>query len=302
MTKKPTYEELEQNLKRVEYEFQKDRDDRERLIEEHTNRWRRSEARLQNLMETVPIGISISTSGTNGIVTEINSALFKIFGYSSKEEFLKIPASAHYYNSKDRKTFSDLHKDGPVINYETRFKRKDGTVFWGSICSGVCPTEDGNFEFYNTFEDITKQKQAEDKLLESEAGLSKAQQMVHIGNWNWNIVENKILWSDELYRIIGLSPQQFDATYEAYLQCIHPDDLEFFKNLTRKILRDKKPYTAEHRIVRPNGDVRTVQVLCEINVDTNGDPIDLFGTMQDITERKHKEEQYQTIIQTAIDG
>ncbi|MBL7205117.1 MAG: response regulator [Desulfobacteraceae bacterium] len=147
-----------------------------------------------------------------------------------------------------------------------------------------------------------EKRQVEDNLRESEAKLSKAQQMAHIGNWNWNVVKNRISWSDELYRIVGLSPQQFDANYEAYLQCIHPDDLEFFKNMTRKALRDKKSYTAEYRIVRPNDDVRTVQELGEVTVDANGDPINLFGTVQDLTERKHEEEQYRTIIQTAIDG
>jgi len=208
---------------------------------------------------------------------------------------------------------NDLEKAGRIWEehwktktaHDNYFRLKGANGEYRRIHCQAIPIFDkeGVFQHFQGFNfDVTNRKLAEDKLLESEAKLSKAQQMTHVGSWNWNIVKNKISWSDELYRIVGLSPQQFDANYEAYLQCIHPDDLEFFKNVTKKVLSDKKSYTAEYRIVRPNDDVRTVQELGEVTVDANGDPINLFGTVQDLTERKHEEEQYRTIIQTTIDG
>ena len=302
MAEKPTYEELEQRLKRIEHELQEYRDDREGLMEEHSAGLLDSEAKVENLMDIVPIGLSISTPGAKGTITDINSTLFKIFGYSSKDEYLKIPASSHYYNPKDRKVFSELNKHGPVTNYETRFKRKDGTVFWGSLSAVTRITEDGNIEFVSVFEDITKRKQAQEALRESEARLAKAQQITHIGNWNRTIITNNKWWSDELYRIVGLSPKKADANDEAYIKYVHPDDLVMFKNLTEKALKEKKAYSLEYRIIRPDNEIRFVHEQGDITLDTKGNPTDLFGTVQDITERKHAKMQYQTILQTAIDG
>jgi PAS domain S-box-containing protein len=121
---------------------------------------KQAEERIRNLMESTPVGISISAS--EGYVPEVNMALWKIFGYNSKEEFTKIPASDHYYDQKDRERFHELHKRGLVKDFEVRFKHKDGSVFWGSVTSTTQTTEAGATEFINVLEDITERKQAEE--------------------------------------------------------------------------------------------------------------------------------------------
>ena len=128
------------------------------------------------------------------------------------------------------------------------------------------------------------------KLRENEANLSQAERIAHIGNWNWNIPENKIMWSDELYCIVGLTPEEFGANYDSYLGCIHPDDMKKFMKLTEKVLDEKKPYDAEYRIIRPGGEVRVVHERGEVTVDKKNNPIGTIGTVQDITERKKTEE------------
>jgi two-component system, cell cycle sensor histidine kinase and response regulator CckA len=167
--------------KQMEEELRLHRNFLEELIEKRTSKLRVSEQRIRTLMETVPIGIAISTPGTKGIVTELNSMLWKIFGYDSKDEFSKLPASAHYYDSKEREVLSRLREKGPVKNYETRFKRKDGSLFWGSVTAVNQTTEEGELEFINAFEDITDRKIAEEKLHESEKQLMQAQKMEAIG-------------------------------------------------------------------------------------------------------------------------
>ena len=122
--------------------------------------------RIRNLMESLPIGVSISTQ--EGAVPEVNKAVWKIFGYDSKEEFQKIPAEKHYYDSKERDQFVKLHKKGLIKNFEARFKRKDGSVFWGSVTSTIQRTDSKKIEFINIFEDITERKQAVKALLEGE--------------------------------------------------------------------------------------------------------------------------------------
>ena len=133
---------------------------------------------------------------------------------------------------------------------------------------------------------IAKNKRAENLIRKSEASLAKAQQIAHIGNWEWNIVENKLWWSDEIYRIFGLEPQAFPATYEALLNFTHPDDRKWVKALMNKALYENKPYAIEHRIVLRNGEERFVYEQAEVIFDNNGKPVQMNGTVQDITERK----------------
>jgi len=151
-------------------------------------------------------------------------------------------------------------------------------------------------------------RQVEEKLRANELNLAKAQQIAHIGNWNWNLLSDSVSWSDELYCIMGLSPQEFGASYEAYLEYIHPDDLVFFKKLTAKALKEKKPYSTEYRIVRPNKDIRILYEQGEVILDSNNIPINLFGIVQDITHRKQaetelltNEEKYRTMMEAMKD-
>jgi len=72
--------------------------------------------------------------------------------------------------------------------------------------------------------DVTTRRQAEEQLRLSEGRLAEAQRIAHLGNWDWNIVKNELLWSDEIYNIFGLTPQQFGATYDAVLEAVRPDD------------------------------------------------------------------------------
>jgi len=120
------------------------------------------EQKTRDLMDSLTIGIAISAPGPEGEVVEVNTALWKIFGYDSELEFLKIPASHHYHDPKERKRFSVLREQGPVKDYEARFKRKDGSLFWGSVSAIPITSEAGTVQFINTFKDITERKQTEE--------------------------------------------------------------------------------------------------------------------------------------------
>ncbi len=131
---------------------------------------------------------------------------------------------------------------------------------------------------------------AEEELLRSEARLSEAQSIAHLGNWDWNIQTNQLYWSDEIYRIFGLAPQQFGATYEAFLDSVHPDDRESVKKAVKESLYKKKPYSIDHRIVLPDGAMRIVHEQGEVTIDDTGNPIRMIGTVQDITDINRAEE------------
>jgi len=128
------------------------------------------------------------------------------------------------------------------------------------------------------------------RLEHSEARLLEAQRVARMGSWDWNIVTNDLYWSDEIYRIFGLSPQQFGATYEAFLASVHPDDREFVQQRVDAAVHDNAEYHIDHRIKLPSGEVRHVHEQGEVTRDANGAPVRMVGTVTDVTERKRAEE------------
>ena len=134
-------------------------------------------------------------------------------------------------------------------------------------------------------------RRAEEALRESQTGLAKAQEIAHLGNWDWDIVTNELRWSDEIYRIFGLQPQEFGATYDAFLDLVHSDDRDRVRESVYDALYRSQPYGLDHRILLPDGEVRVVHEDGEVTLDETGKPTRMVGTVQDITERKHTEEE-----------
>ncbi len=138
--------------------------------------------------------------------------------------------------------------------------------------------------------EIVERKQVENALRKNERSLANAQRIAHIGNWEWNIINNELRWSNEIYHIFGLIPQMFGATYEAFLNSVHPDDREFVKRSVSAALYERKPYSIDHRITLPDSSVRFVHEEAEVIFDDTERPIQMNGTVHDITERKQAEE------------
>jgi len=150
--------------------------------------------------------------------------------------------------------------------------------------------------------DVTEQKRAEaelkkrreqlenayNSLKESERSLSEAQRMAHLGNWNWNIVTNELYWSDEIYRIFGRSPQEFGATYDAFLEYIHPEDRDYVNRAVKEAFNGKN-YSVNHRIILASGEERIVHEQAEVIFNEENIPVHMRGTVQDITEQKMAE-------------
>ncbi len=122
-------------------------------------------------------------------------------------------------------------------------------------------------------------------LRRSETRLEEAQRIARLGNWVWEIPDNRITWSDEVYRIFGFEPRSFVPTYEDFLECVHPDDRDRVDQDVRASLDNQAPYSVEHRIKRPDGKERFVHEEGEITYDETDRPIRMVGTVQDITER-----------------
>lgn len=138
---------------------------------------------------------------------------------------------------------------------------------------------------------VIERKRAEKRIRESERELTEAQQIAHLGSWQWDIAANTVSWSDELYRIYGLAPQSVEITYEGFLERVHPDDRERVAGLIAAAYQGNQPFDYEHRLIRSDGIVRTLHALGRVVRDETGRPIKMVGTGHDITERKEIEEQ-----------
>ncbi len=126
-------------------------------------------------------------------------------------------------------------------------------------------------------------------LKRSEKSLAEAQRIASLGNWEWDLETNELRWSDEVYRIFGLDPRHFEKTYVAFLNYVYPDDRESVKKAINEALYERKPYSIEHRIVLEDGTLKVVHEQGEVTF-TDGEPLRMVGTVQDITERKIQEE------------
>ncbi len=145
---------------------------------------------------------------------------------------------------------------------------------------------DGKTAHLVSLRDITKRKMAEESLRLSEASLAEAQRIAHMGDWDWDVPNNKLRWSDEIYSIFRLEDHGLLDSYEDFLSFVHPDDKEFVTKSVDDALRGKKNYSIDHRIVLPNGAERVVHEKAEVTFNVEGKPLRMKGTLQDITESR----------------
>ena len=176
---------------------------------------------------------------------------------------------------------------------EAALLKEDGTSFWADLRATHAGFGSGPRKWCRmVVSDITNRKQAEEALRWSEALLSKSQAIAHVGSWELDLVANRLSWSDEVHRIFGQHPQEFAATYEAFLAIVHPDDRAAVDAAYSGSLREgRDSYEIEHRIVRhDSGEVRVVLEKCEHVKNAAGRIVRSLGMVQDITERKEAEE------------
>lgn len=184
-----------------------------------------------------------------------------------------------------------LAKQQP-FNLEFRAFHGSGEVRWMAAMGKASYNETGKIvRILGINMDITERKYAEEAFREGEERMKRAEEMAHLGSWELDLINNRLSWSDEAYRILGLQPHEFNPTYEAFLEAVHPDDraavdAAYFRSLSE----ERNNYEIEHRIVRKSdGEIRIIYEKCEHIRDSSGRALRSIGLIHDITKQKKSE-------------
>ena len=204
---------------------------------------------------------------------EEQEALFKPEAYLALHEALKACAER-----------------GAPYMLDLEFVRQDGATGWMLARGEAERNRDGLIaRIRGTALDITEQKKTEKSLRAARASLADAQAMAHMGSWQFDLQNDRLTWSDEIYRIFGVDPAIFIPSYNSFLTCVHPEDRDVLERVYKRSLEDHSPYSLDHRIVPDGGAIRVVHEEGQTFYGDDGKPVRTIGTVQDITERKNAE-------------
>jgi len=249
-------------------------------------------AYFQSLIENAQDIITVLN--TDGIIQFDSPSVERILGYNKGEMLGK---NAFHFIHKDdieevKRVFNEVKEEGPssVRSAEYRFHHKKGRwIYLESLATFVPESSEGSILVVNS-RDITNRIRNLKNLEESRAKLAEAQRLAKVGSWEWRLNnKNRLECSDEMCRIFGLNPDNFDGTIESFVKQIPPKEYTKVKNKIETAIEEKNSFFFEFRIVQSDREKRIISARGRVITDKDGKAIKLIGSGQDITDQKEKE-------------
>ena len=267
--------------------------ERERLLRQLAD----DRTRLEQVLDKMPVGVIIAEVPSGRLIFQ-NRRIAEMHRHPSLQSESVEDYGAWQPHREDGTPYplNELPLARTVRNGETvigeEIKFPVGPGEWLHVRVNAAPVRDTNGNIVCgalVIDDISEVKRAEAAAQKSEAGLARAQRIAHLGDWERNLVTGELRWSDEVFRIFGLDSRTFAPSYEAFLERVHPDDRPLIKEAAARAIERGEPYHMDHRIILPDGAVRTVNEHAEVLYDAAGQRVAFVGTVLDITERKRAE-------------
>ncbi len=250
------------------------------------------------LVEQSPDAVLVHRQGR---IIFVNRACVSLFGASSAGELLGKPMF-EFVHPDDReavkKRIREHARDFTNVRHnETRIIGLNGKETWTEAVA-CSITFLGQASMQVAYRDISRRKEAEKRLLESEESLVGAQRVAHLGSWRRDLIDlddwahDPLRWSDEMFRILGYSVGEVEVSTESFLRALHPDDWDRIRGGMSAAIRERRPYRADYRIILPDGTERNLYSQAEIVYDEKTKrPSKMVGIVQDITDRKRSEQE-----------
>lgn len=255
---------------------------------------KRAEAQLRKLSRAVEQSpASIVITDPQGRIEYVNPKFVAITGYSFEEARGQNP---RVLKSGDlpAAVYAELWRTitaGGEWRGEFHNRRKDGSLFWESAVISAIKDDTGKVtHFLAVKEDITARKLAEDQFWQMSERLQLATGAANIGIWDWDLIHDRLVWDEAMYRLYGITPDQFGGAYEAWQAGLHPEDRDRAKVQVQSALRGDDDFDTEFRVVWPDGSIHHLKANGQVQRDEAGRPVRMLGTNWDITARKDAEQ------------
>lgn len=264
---------------------------------------RLSEENFRKMVET--IHDVVYEIGADGEIYYISPSIQKLVGYTPEEmtghRFLE------FAHSDDQpEMLLALQNIASLGNryFEFRFPAKNGDIHWFRVSTTPLFTGGIVAGGYGSLTEITEMKKAELALKESEQRYKDAQSLAKLGHWEFDVVRNKLSWSEEFFSILEIDPTVHPADYEMYKELVHPEDRTYSRETYLNSLKTREPYDIVYRVKMKNGEIKYINERCIIEFDVNNSPVRAIGTVMDITGRvqmekelREKEERFRQITE-----
>jgi PAS domain S-box-containing protein len=220
-----------------------------------------------------------------GRVFSSNAAMAATLGYTQEEL-----SGLHVWDWDTESTREELLArlrelaDKPAI-YETVHRRKDGSLYPVEVSANGA-TVAGERLVYSLYRDIAERKRTETQLREVTDRLTLATQAGGVGIWDYDVVDNSLVWDEQLFRLYGVTRDQFSGAYEAWQTVLHPDDRERGDREIQLALQGVRDYNTEFRVVWPDGAIHSIRAMALVQRDAIGRALRMIGTNWDITAHK----------------
>ena len=237
---------------------------------------------------------AIILKDVDGTIREWNAAAERLYGYSRAEAigrpvFILVPSELH---EQAVGILDRIRRGQHVSHHETVRVTRDGRRIDVALTVSPIANAAGEIVGASTIaSDVTERKRIEAALRHSETRLKAAQRIAHLGHWELDLAHDVLNWSDEIFRIFEIDPERFGASYDAFLDAIHPDDRERVNRAYSESVRDHTQYDIVHRLRFADGRIKYVHERCETTYDETGAPLVSLGTVHDVTDAVRGEEE-----------